>query len=161
MARRVRRTHGRGPWCGGLARIARVRFARLFTAARRKSWSGERGGKNNGHTKGDYRLHCRPLSLIPMGDNGRSPEGIPQLTGIRAEGFCRCPIEKSQILPDRNVAAHGGRVLSETAPLPPGGARAARSRAEAGVPVRAAQPLRPSLATSIIETPCDQPEAVR
>ena len=33
-------------------------------------------------------------------------------------GVLWCPIEKSQILPDRNVAAHGGRVLSETAPLP-------------------------------------------
>ena len=61
------RTHGRGQWCG-LAQwvrlIARVRFACRFTFARRKSWSGERGSKNNGHTKGDYRLHCRPLSLI-------------------------------------------------------------------------------------------------
>ena len=33
---------------------------------------------------------CLPTSLPtslfdPMGDNGRSPEGIPQLTGIRAE----------------------------------------------------------------------------
>jgi hypothetical protein len=29
------------------------------------------------------------------------------------------------------------------------------------LPVRAAQPLRPSLAASTRETPCDQPEAVR
>ena len=47
---------------------------------------------------------------------------------------CRCPIEKSQFLPDRKVTFWGRKGSERHGTIAPGLARAAVSRAEAGLP---------------------------
>ena len=82
---------------------------------------------------------------------------------------CRSPFEKSQFLPDRNVTARPvDMTLRFRGTRPPRNGitakrrvRARGSRAGAGLPGRAAQPLRPSFSPSIIRRPCEPAEPLR
>jgi hypothetical protein len=73
----------------------------------------------------------------------------------RAAHSCRCPIEKSQFLPDRNVTAAGGQSRRNRhhclLRIRRGGVKG-HSRRQ---PVRAAQPLRPTRPIRTLRMPCD------
>ena len=93
----------------------------------------------------------------------------PALTAWENSTCCRSPFEKSQFLPDRNVTARPvDMTLRFRGTRPPRNGitakrrvRARGSRAGAGLPGGAAQPLRPSFSPSIIRRPCEPAEPLR
>jgi hypothetical protein len=114
------------------------------------------------HRHGEPPGTPKPASVSPQ-----LCRGVSSLYCVYSQ--CRSPFEKSQFLPDRNVTARPvDMTLRFRGTRPPRNGitakrrvRARGSRAGAGLPGRAAQPLRPSFSPSIIRRPCEPAEPLR
>ena len=113
-----------------------------------------------------HRHDASPGTPDPGGVSSLCGRGVPSLYCAYIQ--CRSPFEKSQIVPVRNVTP--GKVemtLPAADALVRNGmsakcwVQARGSRAEAGLPVRAVQPLRPLPSPSTIGQPCARLDAQR
>ncbi len=114
-----------------------------------------------------HRHGAPPGTPKPASVSPQLCRGVSSLYCVYSQ--CRSPFEKSQFLPDRNVTARPvDMTLRFRGTRPPRNGitakrrvRARGSRAGAGLPGGAAQPLRPSPRPSTIEQPCEPAEPLR